>query len=313
MNSEYLIGIISYLPEDVNLRATRVRTHLKQLNQINDLYPNADVLQVSQQYDIIEAETCKRVLSNGHREVYVEMYGKLGANGARNTILNKFYDSKYKFLMLLDDDSSLYPYYDAKNFMDDLCKYPYPEHIGLVRPLIPTMTPFKKQNYKTKDVIQTHWVLRSSVGLAPFGIFIINNLSDVFGKRPLFNENMNPANCEGYDDYDFILTLRELNVPSHTCNQVIANPLDAHSSVCVDGEETRRKNHAENIVQTYRKHPNLRIKYNVHDGKVKSDVTKLSTWPSVYVLRQNPYEYESAMVPKSFQNAKNVVTKKKLF
>lgn len=312
MNSDYLIGIISYLPQDVKLRSTRVKTHIKQLNQINTLYPDADVLQISQQYTIEEAETCRKVLNNDRREVSADMYGKLGANGARNTILRQFYNSEYKFLMLLDDDSSLYPYYDAKNFMNDLCSYKYPDQLGLIRPLIPTMTPFKKQNYKIKNVVETHWVLRSSVGLAPFGIFILNNLNRVFGKTPLFNENMNPANCEGYDDYDFILTLRELNVPSHTCNQIVANPLDAHSSVCVDGEEARRKNHAENIVQTYRRHPNLRIKYSVHDGRVKSDVTKLSSWPSVYVPRQHPYSFEQSMVPKNMSNRINV-TKKKLF
>ena len=312
MNSDYLIGIISYLPQDAKLRATRVKTHLKQLNQINDLYPDADVLQVSQQYEQEDAEACKAVLNNGQREANVDMYGKLGANGARNTILKQFYDSEYKFLMLLDDDSSLYPYYDAKNFMNDVCSYKYSDQLGLIRPLIPTMTPFKKSNYSQRSVVETHWILRSSVGLAPFGIFILNNLNRVFRKTPLFNENMNPANKEGYDDYDFILTLRELNVPSHTCNQIVANPLDAHSSVCVDGEEARKANHTENILQTYRNHPSLKIKYDVRNGRVKSDVTKLSTWPSVYVPRQHVYQFEESMIPKN-ASAKISVTKKKLF
>lgn len=299
MSANVQIGVISYLPDDVQVRRKRLDAHLRQLEGFNSLFPEVDVLDVCQQYEPSEVEACSQVASNGIRKYVPQQYGKLGACGARNVILRQFYNSDLDFCMITDDDTLLYPYYDVERFFDDLCSYEPKSDIGLIRPLIPTMTPFKKQNYQERTTIHSHWILRSSMGIAPFGVFILSNLKKYFNQEVYFDESVNPNNRDGYDDYDFVLELRERRIPSHTCKQVVVKPLVLDTSVAFNGEDLRRKNHAANICATYDRHPSLKVRYEVVDGKVKSDVSKLNVWNPVYVPRSVPYDIPENLVPKS--------------
>lgn len=312
MSLKVVIGIISYLPDDLKVREKRLSAHVKQLKGFNELFPNVDVLDVCQQYNPSEVELCEAVANNGTRSYTAQQYGKLGACGARNVILKQFYNSDLDFCMITDDDTLLFPYYDVERFFDDLCHYESKSDIGLIRPLIPTMTPFKKQNYQERTTVRSHWILRSSMGIAPFGVFILSNLKKYFGQEVYFDESINPNNCDGYDDYDFVLSLREKRIPSHTCKQLVVRPLVLDTSVAFNGEDLRRKNHAANICATYDRHPSLGVNYKVVDGKVKSDVSKLNVWNPVYVPRSVPYDIPENLKPKSVDDSDVQVKRRNL-
>lgn len=311
MASSVLVGIISYLPDDLQVRQKRIEVHRKQVDMLNKLFPFCDVLQMNQNYSNSDADACFKSLDNGIRHLCFENHGKLGASNARNRILEKFYSSDYEFLMLLDDDTLVYPYYDSSRFFEDLLQWNGKSRIGMIRPLVPSMVPFKKTNYEQKHVIRDYWILRSSLGINPAGMIILSNLRKNFGKEAYFNEHMNAEKREGYEDYDFVLLLRELGIPTYMCKQIVINSLLSDSSVTFQGSQ-RKLNHAGNICSVYKNHPKLNVKYQIIDGKVKSDVTKLNVWESEYVPRSIPYDIPPNLVPKNMPSERSLVKRKKL-
>lgn len=311
MASKCIIGIISYLPSELELRSKRIKVHVKQCLRLNDLYPEFDVVQIDQGYEPADVDTFNSVLVNGNRSVKHEMYDKLGTSKARNVLLNMFYNSSYEYMLLMDDDTLIYPYYNASMFFDDLLNFKDRSEIGMIRPLVPLMKPFKRDNYKEKDVIYNYWILGSSLGINPSGMVVLSNIKKNFGKEVYFNESMNGSG-NGYEDYDFVLTLRELGIPTYTCKQLIVNPMLPDNSVTFQNTEERKCNHVKNLCSTYSNHPKLRIQYQVVDGKVKSNLLKLNTWKSLYIPRSVPYDIPSNLVPKNLPSKNSLVKRRKL-
>lgn len=309
--SKTLIGIISYLPDDIGTRSIRLTTHIKQLKSLNDMFPTTDVLVMYQNYSPMEIDQCKQTANSELHLFQFESHGKLGANPARNRILKTFFNSEYDYLMLMDDDTVLYPYYDVKNFLNDLECFNNRGQIGMIRPVVPFMSPFKAGNYKDRGTIEQCWILRSCMGLIPFSMIILSNLKKVFNKEVYFDEVMNPQKGEGYDDYDFVFRLREKLIPCHRCSQIVVNPLYSDSTIYSD--ELRKRNHANNICNVYKRYPSLNVKYSIVDGKVKSDVSKLNVFEPVYIPRQHPYIFEKNMIPKDVPEGMSKLTRKRLF
>lgn len=311
MNGRILVGIISYLPDDLEVRDKRLTTHIKQLENIDSTFDNMDFLTIYQNYSELEIQQCEaRIINKSNTSTY-QTHKALGANPARNIILKEFYSSDYEFLMLMDDDTVFYPYYDVKYLFSDLLAYRNKTNIGMIRPCVPFMSPFKESNYKDRSTIEQCWILRSSMGLIPFCMIILSNLKENFGKEIFFDEVMNPRKGEGYDDYDFVFRLKEQNIPSHRCQQIVVNPL--YSDSVVYSDETRRKQHIDNICNVYNRYPKLNVKYTVVEGKVKSDISKLSNYLPLYIPRQQVYVFESGMIPKSGSENSIAPSKRKLF
>lgn len=308
MASTVLVGIISYLPDDSETRRKRIAAHQKQMKCLNDLFPSLDVFQMNQNYCPCESDACKAALSNEVRRVTFEEHGKLGISNARNRLLKEFYSSDYEFMMLMDDDTLVYPYYDSCKFFDDLCSWSGKEDVAMIRPLVPSMVPFKKTNYSQRSVVEQYWILNSSLGINPAGMIVLSNLKKLFNKEVYFREDMKSEKCEGYEDYDFVLQLRELGLSTYICKQLVINSLIPDGSVMF-GDGQRKRNHVKNICATYDCHPKLRIQYVVDNGKVKSNVSKLSTWPTQYVPRERSYQFNDNVVPNSLKNEKRVTRK----
>lgn len=304
----YVIGVISYFPDDPSVRIKRKQAHEKQMRWLNDMWPSVDVVQISQNYTRDEEKEAEIALGNGIRR-FTQITGpKLGMSGARNRVLDAFYSSDYEYLALMDDDVTVFPYYDAHRFLHDLCLYQHPEEVGMVRPLVPSMVPFKKSNWNARKEVRSFWILRSSMSINPSGVNILGNFRKRFGKSVYFREDMDPSKGEGYEDYDFVLRLRELKIPCHLCQQLVSNPVASDFSVALPGD-ARQSMHVKNLTSTYDAHPSLRISYSTQSGKLKSDVSKLSTWPKLYVPRSRPYEIQGRLVPK---NTHMCLTKKRL-
>lgn len=106
MNSEYelkaCVGIISYFPNDINLKILRIQ-RLNQLIKQIDLIFNVPIMIIAQNWkgiSLSEGTTRKPIIIHNYKE-------GLGINKARQTLREKFLESEYNYLIMLDDDGVL--------------------------------------------------------------------------------------------------------------------------------------------------------------------------------------------------------------
>lgn len=132
-----MIGIISYLPNNAELRKRRFSGCLETIRFINQRFPEQEIYCVAQNY---------KDESFDNDFVKVEYFDKLGPAGARNKVLERFYNSTDKWLYMCDDDVIDYDYYEAKQFVIDLYNGVFDIDADIVVPLMPELSPFKKKN-----------------------------------------------------------------------------------------------------------------------------------------------------------------------
>ena len=220
---------------------------------------------------------------------------------SRNDALNSFYSSDEDFLVLFDYDTVLKLYYDAYSFVRDLSEMEWMEYhnIGVIRSLVPSLAPFKRHNYELKEIVERAWLLEPSVALSPSSLLIIPNVKKKMGQEVYFEES-NSSVSLGYESYDFVLSLVEIGIPSYVCRQLVtSSPLESKETKGV-----RKSRHAQNVMLTYSRHPNLRVRSEVVDNKVKSDVRKLNVKEAEWVPRQQLYTFEPNLVPKEKERRK---------
>jgi len=155
-----MIGIISYLPNDDELRNKRVGNCKKQIEWLHKVFPNECPVVVAQNYHEDDKVT----------ECNVEylMYEKgIGSHKARNTILEKFYNSSDEWLLLLDDDVVTYDYYEADKWVADVYYRKYDKYpLNIVLALQPETSPFKELNIKN-DVAHYYTLTKSAATNCP--------------------------------------------------------------------------------------------------------------------------------------------------
>lgn len=220
---------------------------------------------------------------------------------SRNDALSYFYASDSDFLVLFDYDTVLKPYYDAYSFVRDLSEMEWIEYhnTGVIRSLVPSLAPFKRHNYELKEIVERAWLLEPSVAVSPSSLLIVPNVKKKMGQEVYFEES-NSSVSLGYESYDFVLSLVELGVPSYVCRQLVtSSPLESKETRLV-----RKARHAQNVVMTYARHPSLRVRSEVVDNKVKSDIRKLNVKETEWVPRQQEYTFELNLVPKEKEKRK---------
>ena len=94
-----VIGIISYLPEESYKRLARFKI-LKELIETCSFLFDLPMYIVTQCYTKEEREELKKYKN----VILSENYGKLGILGARRNLREWFLESKYDYLIMLDDD-----------------------------------------------------------------------------------------------------------------------------------------------------------------------------------------------------------------
>jgi hypothetical protein len=95
-NISKCIGIISWLPND-STRKTRQERLEKLLVECDKLF-NLPVMIIAQGWDSTVKTTANSIVYN---------YEKLGITGARKKLREKFLESNYDYLIMLDDDAEL--------------------------------------------------------------------------------------------------------------------------------------------------------------------------------------------------------------
>lgn len=109
------IGIISYFPDDKELRNIRIDRLNKTIFDCNRLF-NLPI--------IIVAQNWKGVMIYDDN-LHIHRYDKLGITGARRELRKLFLDSEYDYMIMLDDDAKLVgTHSDASLYLDQIENHP---------------------------------------------------------------------------------------------------------------------------------------------------------------------------------------------
>lgn len=163
-----VIGIISYLPDDKRIRKSRFLKLANLVLQCNYIFNNLPIMIIAQNWNEKELSAYSNT-----KNVTFYTYNKLGIVGARNTLRKHFLESKYDYLIMLDDD--IYLNGGPQQGMEYL-----------------------RQLNQYKD------------GFWEFNLTLLKlfAISKSLFEKESFDENINPENGEGFEDRIFVSKLR---------------------------------------------------------------------------------------------------------
>lgn len=181
-----MFGTISYIPPDGNRKAQRIVNHRKQLDWLStfltpdDLYYRVEsAWGDDHDYDKLY-DVPFEIISMPVPAAYP------GAN--RNFLLQNLYKSDYDWLVIMDDDRALYPYFNGEGFFTHDLKGPDGDRLAkdgtLIKGLHPMVEPFKRQCIefpKRKEA----WFMTKSSPLGFLQIACIPNLVK-YGYEPIY-------------------------------------------------------------------------------------------------------------------------------
>ena len=145
-----MIGIISYLPANEELRTIRLGCLMQVVEFWSRIIPGEDIHIMAQCFT--ESD---RNLINGNVIWHLSDIG-LGPAKARNILLHEFYDSDDKWLILTDDDVILYDYYEPEDIIKDIYEGKHDDYpMDIILAVSPQLRPFKDRLLKS-DVEHYH-------------------------------------------------------------------------------------------------------------------------------------------------------------
>lgn len=157
MSTNLMVGIISHIP-DTERGLQRIPIHQQQLRWLEDLYETIpfDLFRVESGWGERAKEECTTTIP--HESIIVDKH-PCGHN--RNYLLERFYNSTYNWLFLLDDDRVFYDHYNYKDWfksLDSSSVLELAQDGYLISCLLPMYEPFKKTNYEY-PYRETHWFM----------------------------------------------------------------------------------------------------------------------------------------------------------
>ncbi len=189
MSANYMVGIISYMPE-TDRGKLRIPIHQEQLRWLEGLATqvrdNFEVYRVESAWGPTAKAECGTTLDLKPIEV-----DKHTCAVNRNFLLEKFYNSDYDWLFLLDDDRVFYDHYRYPDWFDDLntpavlelCKQGY-----MISCILPMYEPFKKTNYEW-PMRETHWFMGKDPIHGSLQAVFIPNIKKYQGKEIYFDKH----------------------------------------------------------------------------------------------------------------------------
>ena len=116
-----VVGIISYFPDDLELKKLRIARLNRLLQQIDYIF-NVPIMIISQNWtgiSLAEGTTRKPIIIHNFKN-------GLGINKARQTLREKFLESDFNYLIMLDDDSDLRGSpQGGQAYLQEMAKHPY--------------------------------------------------------------------------------------------------------------------------------------------------------------------------------------------
>lgn len=129
MTQKKVFGIISYFPDcdsdyHTETRNTRIPRFYNLLKKLDEYWPDVDIIIIAQNWkeDVI--------LPDIHNKIIRYDYPKLGILNARKTLREKFLESDYDYLIMLDDDGIISTE-DPSVYMSEIDKHP--NGVGVIR------------------------------------------------------------------------------------------------------------------------------------------------------------------------------------
>ena len=210
------IGIISYLPDNEDMRSRRLEVHNKQIEWIKNYFDNTTVIVVAQNYQ----DSDENILVDKYIRV-----GKCGPSNARNYLLKELYTSKDNFMCILDNDVILYEYYNAKELINQMDEHPEQfENLDLIESLSPVRCGFKEIN-TTSDRILRYWTFERQYKGTTQHFAIFKNLNKYYNEEIYYSVETFEQFGGGEDtEIGCHFTANGYNVVR--CNQMIENHME---------------------------------------------------------------------------------------
>lgn len=285
-----ILGQISYLPSN-ELRAQRHEAARVQIDWFNKVLPNEKIIGVAQAYN--ESEYIDGVL-------YRKFDTPIGAGAARNVILNGFYNSDYDWLLLCDDDTVAYDYYDYQSFIKDVVNNPDKfDGIDAISALEPEYHPYKKLNYQDKNNL-THYKFEPRELNSGSATSLIRNIKKYHGKE-LYYPNIDASTGFGREDMEFLFAWLKSGLTWYTMDTWI------RKSLCFDKSSIFGNNVKERDKILMQCLNNICVRYRA-DG-LQRNINGQITWREfndrynksfkvLYIKRETPIEYDINTTPK---------------
>lgn len=202
MEINFMVGTISYLPEDSDRTPKRIEFHRNQLRWLENLNLEFPYYRVESAW----CEEAKNQLTTMLPLTSISV-DKQPPGANRNLLLERLYGSDLDWLVCLDDDRQLYPMYNGDSFFKDLST-PAVKKLASLGYLItctpPNFEPFKKDVCAWK-YRETHWYMFRETPYGFLQICFIPNLVK-YGYKPIyFNGDTTCLEGEPPEDVQFEL------------------------------------------------------------------------------------------------------------
>ena len=244
-----VIGIISYLPDNPELRSNRLDKHKRQLELFKTL--NVPIFIVAQNYKQEELTNIPNI------NYYVTEKG-IGPANARNILLQTFYNSQEDYMMLCDDDIVFYEYYGIRDFFNELITNPnkFIDDLDYIRGVMASKVPFKQTVYDQRLNL-THYVFEDRDTIGTTALAIVKNFKKYYNKE-IYYEDLNVSEGNGYEDKDFCCKLKINNIKTHVLDTFILKAFNyTDNSTLFNTYEDRMNVHNDNNSKIYEKYKDL--------------------------------------------------------
>lgn len=181
-----MYGTICFIPPDGKRKAQRIANHRKQLDWLSTfLTPDDLYYRVESAWGTDSDYDC---LNDAPFNITHLQVGAAYPGANRNVLLQKLYESDYDWLVIMDDDRSLYPYFNGEEFFTKELKGPDGDRLAaagtIIKALTPMTEPFKKQCVEFPKRHEA-WFLSKSTPSGFLQIACIPNLVK-YGYEPVY-------------------------------------------------------------------------------------------------------------------------------
>lgn len=185
--TNFMVGSISYLPDDHPRTDARITFHQRQLTWLESIQENQGLDFPYYRIESAWGTKAKSALGQTKLNLISVTTEKHPPGYNRNLLLELLYASDKDWLVCLDDDRMLYPMYDGDAFFKDLGT-PAVQALARQGYLItctpPNFEPFKR-DVCSWEYRETHWYLFRETPYGFLQICFIPNLVK-FGMKPIF-------------------------------------------------------------------------------------------------------------------------------
>lgn len=278
------VGIISYLPDEQDKRAKRIKFLKNEVQFIREVYPDKTINIVAQNWGDYRLDDTN---------INYIISSPVGVSGARNILMRNLYQSKDDYILLMDDDMAVYDYYGCYDFFREIDKNSKKFlMIDMLTAINPVYIPFKKRNYEDK-LIQTHWKFTKRDFNTAQQITFIKNIKKYYDKELYYTI---PTKLPFHEDTDWHIRWAMEGFTCYTCEQIILkDPGNNYSTQFTSNRAKEEKLCAFEVIKRF-PFANQMIK----NGRIYYNYLRQfnKTKPIGYVKRELPYYYTEKEIPK---------------